>query len=97
MAEKDMVTKPSHYRSLSGRDTIDAMVELAASHEEFRGFLKHNIIKYLIRLGKKDDAVQDAQKIVWYAMFLYFFSGGSCEKLSQTWTYMYDKFNVSNP
>ena len=38
--------------------------------EEFRGFLKGNIIKYVARCGKKDDPVKEVTKIIRYAEWL---------------------------
>lgn len=38
--------------------------------EEFRGFLKGNIIKYACRCGRKDDALKEAEKIKRYAEWL---------------------------
>lgn len=40
------------------------------SHDEFIGFLKGNIIKYVCRLGKKDDAKKEAAKIRRYSEWL---------------------------
>ena len=37
------------------------------SQEEFRGFLKGNIIKYVSRCGKKDDPVKEMTKVLRYA------------------------------
>lgn len=36
------------------------------SKEEYQGFLRCTAIKYLCRLGKKDDAVQELKKAQWY-------------------------------
>lgn len=40
------------------------------SRDEFIGFLKGNIIKYVCRLGKKDDAKKEAAKIRRYSEWL---------------------------
>ena len=40
------------------------------SQEEFRGFLKGNIIKYVSRCGKKDDPVKEMTKVLRYADWL---------------------------
>ena len=40
------------------------------SQEEFRGFLKGNIIKYVSRCGKKDDPVKEMTKVLRYAEWL---------------------------
>lgn len=39
--------------------------------EELRGFLKGNIVKYVLRLGKKDAPEKEATKIKRYAEWLY--------------------------
>jgi hypothetical protein len=36
------------------------------SPDEYRGFLRGNAIKYLCRTGKKDEAVQECNKAIWY-------------------------------
>lgn len=36
------------------------------SPDEYRGFLKGNAIKYLCRIGKKDEPSQEAAKAGWY-------------------------------
>jgi len=61
----DMVNHPPHYTS-GGIETIDFM-RAKLSPKEFIGYLRGNIIKYASRLGLKDDPVQDAGKIEWYA------------------------------
>lgn len=40
------------------------------TYEEFIGFLKGNIIKYVCRLGKKDDITKETAKIYRYAKWL---------------------------
>lgn len=41
--------------------------------DEYRGWLKGTILKYLSRYGKKDDKLQEAVKIKNYADFLFEF------------------------
>lgn len=36
------------------------------SPDEYRGFLKGNAIKYLCRIGKKDEPAKEAAKAEWY-------------------------------
>ena len=62
--EKEMVNHPDHYRA-GGIECIEAMKALA-SIEEYQGFLRLNAIKYLWRLGRKDDPVQELRKAAWY-------------------------------
>lgn len=43
------------------------------SKDEYRGWLKGTIIKYLVRYGKKDSLIKEAEKIKIYSDFLYEF------------------------
>lgn len=61
----DMVNSPPHYTA-GGIECIDA-IEAALTPEEFRGYLKGQIFKYNWRLGLKDEPVQEAGKLSWYA------------------------------
>ncbi len=55
----DPVSHPAHYCD-GGIETIDYI--------EAKGLGYHlgNAIKYISRAGKKDDAVEDIQKAIWY-------------------------------
>lgn len=59
-----------HYNSL-GVQPIEVM-EDTLTHEEFKGFLKGNMIKYAMRAGKKDPTEKDVNKYNqyrdWYGM-----------------------------
>lgn len=44
--------------------------------QEFEGFLKGNIIKYIQRLGKKDEPLKESAKILRYAQWLHDFYSG---------------------
>lgn len=61
----DPVSHPKHYTQ-GGIECIDAM-EAALTPEEFRGYLKGQIMKYNWRLGLKDTPVQEVGKLQWYA------------------------------
>lgn len=63
--EKDMVNSPEHYK-VGGIEVID-FIKAKLTPEEFRGYLKGNVLKYTSRAGHKDDAAQDIGKLVWYA------------------------------
>jgi hypothetical protein len=67
MTEKDadMVNHPPHYTS-GGIETID-YIKAKTSPEEYIGYLRCNILKYVSRIGLKGNPVEDAGKIVWYA------------------------------
>ena len=59
----DLVNTPPHYTS-SSIECIDA-IAAQLTPEEFRGFLKGNIAKYLWRERHKGGK-QDQQKALWY-------------------------------
>ena len=54
------------YYSRNGFSPIDAFKQGLISQEEFLGFIKGNVIKYVIRAGKKEDAVSDIDKAINY-------------------------------
>lgn len=60
----DMVNKPPHYTA-GAVECIDA-IEAALGPEGFIAFLRGQVIKYTWRLGRKDAALQDAQKAASY-------------------------------
>lgn len=62
--KKNMVNSPAHY-SQGNIECIDAMIS-AYGVEEVRTFCKINAFKYLWRLGRKDDEIQEIGKISWY-------------------------------
>lgn len=64
-AEPDMVNHPPHY-TYGGIETID-FIKAKLTPEEFKGYLKGNILKYGSRVGHKGDPAQDAGKLAWYA------------------------------
>lgn len=57
------VNSPQHYQA-SNLECIDA-IEAQMTPEEFRGFLKGNIIKYLWR-EKRKGGTTSLQKAQWY-------------------------------
>lgn len=58
---------PEHYHS--DIEPIKA-IEAWLSKEEYLGFLRGNVIKYIARLYKKDVALQDAKKAAHYLHWL---------------------------
>jgi hypothetical protein len=61
----DMVNQPPHY-TVGGIETID-FIQAKLTPDEFRGYLKGNILKYTSRAGHKGDVDTDIGKLVWYA------------------------------
>jgi hypothetical protein len=64
----DMVNQPPHY-TVGGIETID-FIQAKLTPDEFRGYLKGNILKYTSRAGHKGDVDTDIGKLVWYAIKL---------------------------
>lgn len=62
----DMVNSPPHYTK-GGIETID-YIQAKLSPEEYRGYLRGNLLKYASRMGEKDS--DDAGKAAWYAQRL---------------------------
>lgn len=59
----DAVNKPAHYNQGS-IECIDAM-KIVLTQEEFRGYLKGNVFKYLWR-EKDKNGIEDLRKAKWY-------------------------------
>lgn len=62
---KEEIDHPERY----GGDTVYECIKVLkawVSDEEYKGFLRCNAIKYLCRVGKKDEAVQELKKARWY-------------------------------
>lgn len=66
----DVVNNPSHYqaRDGSGLECIDC-IKAALDMDQFEGYLKGNVIKYIFRAGRKKDSAwaTDLRKAQWYA------------------------------
>ena len=59
------VNRPSHYNQ-GDVECIDGL-RSALGDDEFAGFCRGNVIKYLWRAGKKSDSEsQDLDKAMWY-------------------------------
>lgn len=52
----------SHYELYHGTEAIDVIKEIL-TQDEYIGYLKGNILKYQLRLGKKDDVQKEKIKI----------------------------------
>lgn len=64
VATADPVERPAHYTQ-GDIECIDA-IKAQLSPDEYRGFLRGQVAKYLWRLGRKGSALEDAQKAQWY-------------------------------
>lgn len=61
----DLVNHPPHYQSDNGIECIDA-IRASLGSEAFVAYCRANAMKYIWRTGKKDNAVQDISKAIWY-------------------------------
>lgn len=59
------VNHPIHYNT-GTLECIEA-IRLITTREQFTGFCYGNVIKYLWRMGHKDNPQQDLEKATWYA------------------------------
>ena len=62
--KKEAVNSPPHYTK-GGIECIDA-IRASMSDEQFKGYLKGNVMKYLWRFEHKGKAVEDLLKSEWY-------------------------------
>jgi hypothetical protein len=62
--QPDLVNHPPHYTDGGGVECIEA-IESALTNEEYRGFLKGNIQKYLWRERHKG-GTESLKKALWY-------------------------------
>lgn len=60
MQSNDKIKHPSHYCS-GGIETID-FIKAKLGTEMFYGYCMGNVMKYVSRAGKKDDAIEDLKK-----------------------------------
>ena len=60
----DPVNRPAHYQT-GGIETIE-IIRAMLTDDEFRGYLKGNILKYRERAQFKGNAEQDYAKARWY-------------------------------
>jgi hypothetical protein len=58
--EEDLINNPNHYHK-GGIDIYEIM-QVKLTPEEYRGFCKGNIMKYLFRCDLKGNTVQDLEK-----------------------------------
>lgn len=61
----DPVNRPKHYADTDGGIECIEAIEASMSTEEFKGFLKGNVQKYVWRYAQKNGA-EDLKKAKWY-------------------------------
>ena len=60
-----MGSEPNYYVK-HGLSPLSAMKSGLVSDEEYIGFLKGNVIKYVVRAGYKDNPIEDIDKAIDY-------------------------------
>ena len=65
MVSNDPVNHPAHYTADGGIECIDA-IEATLTLEEFRGYLRGQVIKYIWRCNYKGKRLEDLEKAEWY-------------------------------
>jgi len=60
------MSEPDYYAS-NGLSPLQAFKQGLLSKDEYIGFCKGNVIKYIVRAGKKDDAKKDIAKAIDYS------------------------------
>lgn len=60
----DNVNSPPHYKS-GDVECIDA-IKASMSREQFAGYLKGNVMKYVWRMSYKGKPIEDLRKARWY-------------------------------
>lgn len=66
MQEEQDNNIPEHYKGSENIDVIDFLYQ-QLPFEQFKGFMKGNMIKYPVRAGRKDDELADIKKARDYA------------------------------
>lgn len=67
--EEDGVNEPDYYGG-NGLSPLVAFREGLLSEDEYKGFLKGNIIKYAVRCDKKNNGYEDMLKCIDYCNYL---------------------------
>jgi hypothetical protein len=65
--EPERVNHPAHYGGKDNPYEVIKVLKAWLTSEEYRGFLKGNVIKYTARARKKGSESEDHRKAAWYA------------------------------
>lgn len=68
------MSEPEYY-NMNGLSPLEAFKHGLISRDECLGFIKGNIIKYVVRCDKKGDPIGDIQKTWNYILELYYLLG----------------------
>lgn len=64
--DRKVINHPKRYGGENNPYECIKVLKAWLTPEEYAGFLKGNVIKYLCRCGKKDEALQELKKSEWY-------------------------------
>ena len=64
--QNSLVSHPKHYQLKNGLEVIQVVEAFTDGLNGIDAVDIGNAVKYLGRLGKKDDTIQDAEKAAWY-------------------------------
>lgn len=65
--DEEKVNSPSHYQGAGGLEVIDVIEKFeVGDFSSTSGFNLGNLLKYVLRAGKKEDYLQDLKKAQWY-------------------------------
>ena len=63
----DNVNNPKHYMGANGTQTIDFIEEsVKDAPTGYQGYLQGNILKYMSRVWRKENSLEDLKKAQWY-------------------------------
>jgi len=63
-SREDVINNPSHYK-VGGYEAID-VIKAKLTPEEYRGYCKGNVLKYVMRANYKEHHDQDCEKARYY-------------------------------
>jgi hypothetical protein len=66
---KDQIN-PDHYQGIVGDYQYIECMEFILGYQGLKAHLLGQIYKYLMRMGKKDNELQETRKVVWYTRCL---------------------------
>ena len=67
LQKKEMIKSPKHYKFFDTE--VIEIIRDSMTKEQFIGYCKGNSLKYRLRAGKKDDALQDLMKAEEYERY----------------------------
>lgn len=74
------MSEPSYY-NCNGLSPLEAFHKGLMSRDEYLGFLRGNVIKYVVRCDKKGSPVDDLDKAIQYIFEMYYLLGSEEMKM----------------